>query len=87
MIYPPKMENVCVQNVYENHKGVLGGAWTKRRVLEALGSEHIKIFRCLDNENDRKGLNTLYESYSICKDKQDFITYYWNSTKYPNSQF
>ena len=39
------------------------------------------------NENDRKGLNTLYESYSICKDKQNFITYYWNSTKYPNSQF
>ena len=47
------------------------------------------IKNAIDNlhEDDRKGLNTLYQSYSICKDKQNFITYYWNSTKYPNSQF
>jgi len=39
------------------------------------------------NENDRKGLNQLIELFSYQEKIIDFIIYYWNSTKYPNSQF
>lgn len=39
------------------------------------------------HQDDRKGLNQLIELFSYQEDIIDFIIYYWNSTKYPNSQF
>jgi|SaaInlStandDraft_1057018.scaffolds.fasta_scaffold279740_1 hypothetical protein len=39
------------------------------------------------NQDDRKGLNQLIELFSYQEKLIDFIIYYWNSTKFPNSQF
>jgi len=39
------------------------------------------------HQDDRKGLNQLIELFSYQEKIIDFIIYYWNSTKYPNSQF
>ena len=39
------------------------------------------------HQDDRKGLNQLIELFSYQEKIIDFIVYYWNSTKYPNSQF
>jgi len=39
------------------------------------------------HQNDRKGLNQLIELFSYQEKIVNFIIYYWNSTKYPNSQF
>ena len=39
------------------------------------------------NQDDRKGLNQLIELFSYQDKLIDFIIYYWNSTKFPNSQF
>ena len=39
------------------------------------------------NQDDRKGLNQLIELFSYQDKIIDFIIYYWNSTKYPDSQF
>mgnify|MGYP003650962615 FL=1 len=39
------------------------------------------------HQDDRKGLNQLIERFSYKEKIIDFIIYYWNSTKYPNSQF
>ena len=38
-------------------------------------------------QDDRKGLNQLIELFSYQEKIINFIIYYWNSTKYPNSQF
>jgi len=39
------------------------------------------------HQDDRKGLNQLIELFSYQDKLIDFIIYYWNSTKFPNSQF
>ena len=39
------------------------------------------------NQDDRKGLNQLIELFSYQEKIIDFIIYYWNSTKFPDSQF
>ncbi len=39
------------------------------------------------HQDDRKGLNQLIELFSYQEKIVNFIVYYWNSTKYPNSQF
>ena len=39
------------------------------------------------HQDDRKGLNQLIELFSYQEKIIDFIIYYWNSTKFPNSQF
>ena len=39
------------------------------------------------HQDDRKGLNQLIELFSYQEKIVNFIIYYWNSTKYPNSQF
>ena len=39
------------------------------------------------HQDDRKGLNQLIELFSYQEKITDFIIYYWNSTKYSNSQF
>ena len=39
------------------------------------------------NQDDRQGLNQLIELFSYQEKIVNFIVYYWNSTKYPNSQF
>ena len=39
------------------------------------------------NQDDRKGLNQLIELFSYQERIIDFIIYYWNSTKFPDSQF
>ena len=41
----------------------------------------------IKNSDDRKGLNQLIELFSYQEKIIDFIIYYWNSTKFPNSQF
>ena len=43
----------------------------------------------IDNlhHDNRKGLNKFIESFGTSPDIIDFIAYYWNSTKYPDSQF
>ena len=38
-------------------------------------------------QDDRKGLNQLIELFSYQEKIVNFIIYYWNSTKFPNSQF
>ncbi len=39
------------------------------------------------HQDDRKGLNQLIELFSYQEKIVNFIIYYWNSTKFPNSQF
>ena len=39
------------------------------------------------HQDDRKGLNQLIELFSYQEKIVNFIVYYWNSTKYPNSKF
>ena len=39
------------------------------------------------HQDDRKGLNQLIELFSYQEKIANFIIYYWNSTKFPNSQF
>ena len=38
-------------------------------------------------QDDRRGLNQLIELFSYQEKIVNFIIYYWNSTKFPNSQF
>ena len=39
------------------------------------------------HQDDRKRLNQLIELFSYQEKIVNFIIYYWNSTKFPNSQF
>jgi len=39
------------------------------------------------HQDDRKKLNQLIELFSYQEDIIDYIIYYWNSTKFSNSQF
>ena len=39
------------------------------------------------HQDDKRGLNQLIEQFNYKEKIVNFIIYYWNSTKYPNSQF